>query len=49
MIPYFQEKPLCSVAPFILFKKLFNVDVYRVCLILLLLLLLLNIIVFPIS
>ena len=56
MIPYF-EKTLCSVAQeirytfFILFKKLFNVNVYRVCLVLLLLLLLslLNIIVFPIS
>ena len=56
MIPYF-EKALCSVAQeirhtlffFILLKKIFNVDDYRVCLILFLLLLLLNIVVFSIS
>ena len=52
MTPYF-EKTLCSIVQeirytFFYFKKLFNVDVSRVCLILLLLLLL-NIVVFPIS
>ena len=56
-MPYF-EKPLCSVAQeilyfilyfFILFNKPFNVDIYRVCLVLLLLLLLLNVIAFAIS
>ena len=55
MITYF-EKTLRSVAQeisysfsVILFKRLFNVDIYRVLLILLLLLLLLNVIAFAIS
>ena len=55
MIPYF-EKTLCCVVQkirytllFFLFSKLFNVDIYRVCLILLFLLVLLNVITFAIS
>ena len=56
MIPYF-EKTLCNVAQEIRYtlffkfylNKLFNVDIYKICLILLLLLLLLNVTAFAIS
>ena len=51
MIPYFENNPVQrsaenNLVSCILFNKLFNVDIYKLCLILLLLLLLLNVIAF---